>query len=122
MNHLLWIAQVILAGVFLFTGFTKIFAYEKLVRAVEARSKSGPVGMTQIQAVLVGILEITGAVAVLIPMDVWPPWILLRLATAGLALLMVAAGIYHLRRQESAAPSVALFLLGLFIIVGRWPH
>ncbi len=122
MNHLLWIAQVILAGVFLFTGFTKIFAYEKLVRAVEARSKSGPIGMTQIQAVLVGILEIAGAVAVLIPTDLWPPWIFLRLATAGLALLMVAAGIYHLRRQESAAPSVALFLLGLFIIVGRWPH
>jgi hypothetical protein len=55
-------------------------------------------------------------------MDVWPPYILLRLATAGLALLMVAAGIYHMRRQESAAPSVALFLLALFVIVGRWPR
>lgn len=122
MNHVLWVAQVILAGVFLFTGFTKIFAYEKLVQAVEARSKNRSIGMTQVEAVLVGMVEIVGAVGILIPVDVWPPWILLRLATAGLALLMVAAGIYHIRRQESAAPSVALFLLALFVIVGRWPH
>jgi hypothetical protein len=35
---------------------------------------------------------------------------------------MVAAGIYHLRRQESAAPNVALFLLAVFVIFGRWPR
>lgn len=122
MNDLLWIAQIILAGIFLFAGFTKIFAYERLVKAVEARSKSGRVGMTQTQAVTVGILEIGGAVGLLVPMDVWPPNILLRLAAGGLALLMVAAGIYQIRRKDSAAPSVALFLLALFIIVGRWPR
>ena len=101
MNTLLWIAQIILAGVFLFTGFSKIFAYGQVVKVVEARSKAGKIGM---------------------PMDLWPPYIFLRLAAAGLALLMVAAGIYHIRRQESAAPSVSLFLLALFVIVGRWPR
>jgi uncharacterized membrane protein YphA (DoxX/SURF4 family) len=121
MDRLLWIAQVILAGIFLFTGFTKIFAYDKLVRAVETRLKNHPIRMTHGQAIVVGIFEIAGAVAVLIPADVWPPWVLLRLACAGLGLLMVIAGIYHLRRQESAAPTVALFLLTLFVIVGRWP-
>jgi hypothetical protein len=55
-------------------------------------------------------------------MDLWPPYVFLRLAAGGLALLMVAAGIYHIRRQESAAPSVSLFLLALFVIVGRWPR
>jgi hypothetical protein len=54
--------------------------------------------------------------------DIWPPDVLLRLSAAGLALLMVAAGIYHIRRQESAAPSVAVFLPALFVIVGRWPR
>jgi uncharacterized membrane protein YphA (DoxX/SURF4 family) len=122
MNNLLWIAQIILAGVFLFTGFSKIFAYEKLVHAVEARSKGGPVGMSRAQAVLVGLLEILGAAAVLVPVDPWPPYIFLRLAAGGLALLMVAACIYHARRKESAAPSVTLFLLALFVIVGRWPR
>jgi uncharacterized membrane protein YphA (DoxX/SURF4 family) len=122
MNTLLWIAQIILAGVFLFTGFSKIFAYGQVVKVVEARSKAGRIGMTRVQAALVGLVEILGAAAVLVPMDLWPPYIFLRLAAGGLALLMVAAGIYHIRRQESAAPSVSLFLLALFVIVGRWPR
>jgi hypothetical protein len=51
-----------------------------------------------------------------------PDHLLIRMAAAGLALIMVGAGIYHLRRQDSAAPAVSLFLLALFIIVGRWPR
>jgi uncharacterized membrane protein YphA (DoxX/SURF4 family) len=122
MNTLLWIVQIILAGVFLFTGFSKIFAYGQVVKVVEARSKAGRIGMSRRQAVLVGLVEIAGAVGLLMPIDPWPPFVLLRLAAGGLALLMVAAGIYHIRRKESAAPSVALFLLALFVIVGRWPR
>jgi len=122
MSTLLWIAQIILAGVFLFTGFSKIFSYGQVVKVLEARSKAGPIGMSRGQAVLLGLVEVAGAATVLVLVDVWPPYIFLRLATAGLALLMVAAGIYHLRRQESAAPSVVMFLLALFVIVGRWPR
>ena len=122
MSTLLWIAQIILAGVFLFTGFSKIFSYGQVVKVLEARSKAGPIGMSRGQAVLLGLVEVAGAATVLVPVDVWPPYIFLRLATAGLALLMVAAGIYHIRRQESAAPSVVMFLLALFVIVGRWPR
>jgi uncharacterized membrane protein YphA (DoxX/SURF4 family) len=122
MNTLFWIAQILLAGTFLFTGAGKLLAYEKLVRVVEKRSKGGKIGMSRSQAGIVGVLEIAGAVGVILPFDLWPPDILLRLAAAGLALLMVVAGIYHLRRQESAVPSVVLFLLALFVIVGRWPR
>jgi uncharacterized membrane protein YphA (DoxX/SURF4 family) len=122
MNALFWIAQILLAGVFLFTGAGKLLAYEQLVKAVEKRSKNGKVGMSRLQAGFVGLLEIAGAVGVIMPFDLWPPYILLRLAAAALALLMVAAGIYHLRRQESATPSVVLFLLAIFVIVGRWPR
>ena len=122
MNTLLWIAQIILAGVFLFTGFSKIFAYGQVVKVVEAKSKAGKVGMSRAQASFVGLLEILGAAGVLVPTDVWPPYIFLRLAAGGLALLMVVAGIYNIRRQQPAAPSVSLFLLSLFVIVGRWPR
>ena len=122
MNALFWIAQILLAGVFLFTGAGKLLAYEQLVKAVEKRSKNGKVGMSRLQAGFVGLLEIAGAVGVIMPFDLWPPYILLRLAAAALALLMVAAGSYHLRRQESATPSVVLFLLAIFVIVGRWPR
>jgi uncharacterized membrane protein YphA (DoxX/SURF4 family) len=122
MNTVLWIAQILLAGTFLFTGGGKLFAYEQLVRAMEKRSKGGKIGLSRVQAGFVGLLEIAGAVGVILPIDIWPPDVLLRLAAAGLALLMVIAGIYHAQRQESAVPSVVLFLLAILVIVGRWPR
>ena len=82
MNALFWIAQILLAGVFLFTGAGKLLAYEQLVKAVEKRSKNGKVGMSRLQAGFVGLLEIAGAVGVIMPFDLWPPYILLRLAAA----------------------------------------
>src|SRR5580698_4333691 len=60
MNSLLWVAQIILAGIFLFTGFSKIFAYGQVVKVVEARSKTGGIGMSRGQAALVGLVEIAG--------------------------------------------------------------
>ena len=122
MNGLLWIAQILLAGVFLFTGATKLFTYEKLVIRLEARSKGRPLGISRGQAALIGLLEIAGAVGVLTPATLVPAHLLVRMAACGLALLMIGAGIYHLRRDESAAPAVAVFLLALFVIVGRWPR
>jgi uncharacterized membrane protein YphA (DoxX/SURF4 family) len=122
MNGLLWIAQILLAGVFLVTGATKLLSYEKLVKRLEARSKGRPIGMSLGQAALIGVLEIAGAVGVLTPASLVPAHLIVRLAAAGLALLMVGAGIYHLRRDESAAPAVSMFLLALFVIVGRWPR
>jgi uncharacterized membrane protein YphA (DoxX/SURF4 family) len=122
MTALLWIAQILLAGVFLVTGATKLLSYEKLVKRLEVRSKGRPIGISRGPAALIGLLEIAGAVGVLTPGSLVPAHLLVRLAAGGLALLMVGAGIYHLRRQESAAPAVAVFLLALFVIVGRWPR
>lgn len=122
MNGLLWIAQILLAAVFVFTGVSKLLAFDKFVKVLEARTKGQPAGIPRGTAAIFGLLEIAGAVGVVMPVDIWPPYILLRAAAAGLALLMVIAGIYHLSRQESAAPSVVLFLLSIFVIVGRWPR
>jgi hypothetical protein len=122
MNTFLWAMQIILGGVFLFTGFLKIVAYSRVVRTMAARLKGGRVSMSRTQAALVGLAEIGGAVGVLLPVDPWPPHVLVRLACAWLALLMVGAGIYHARRREAATPSVVLILLALFVIVGRTPR
>jgi len=89
---------------------------------MSARLKGGPVVMSRGLAALVGAAEIAGAVGVLLPVDMWPPHLLLRLACVWLALLMIGAGIYHARRKEAATPSVVLLLLALFIIVGRMPR
>lgn len=122
MNGLLWIAQILLAGVFLVTGATKLFAYENLVKRLETRSMGRPTGMSRGQAALIGLTEIAGALGVIVPIHFAIPHLLVLLSAAGLALLMVGAGIYHLHRQEPAAHVVAIFLLALFVIVGRWPR
>jgi hypothetical protein len=127
MNTLIWMGQLALAAVFLFTGFSKIFAYRRLIRTIETRRKTAPITMTGAQGRFVGLLEIVGAIGVITPAALTPAalvpnYLLVRLAAAGLAILMVAASIYHFRRRESAAPAIAAFLLALFVIVGRWPH
>jgi uncharacterized membrane protein YphA (DoxX/SURF4 family) len=126
-NALIWAGQIVLAAVFLSTGISKIVAYNKLIHAIETNRKSAPITITAAQGRLLGLLEIIGAIGVIIPPDLTPAalapnYLLIRLAAAGLSLLMVAACIYHIRRKESAAPAIAAFLLALFVIVGRWPH
>ncbi len=122
MNTLLWIAQILLAAIFLITGLTKLFAYEKLLDTVEARMRGGAAGISRGLAAFIGVAEIAGALGVLSPPALLPGHLLIRLAASGLAFIMVLAGIYHLRREEPAAPTVTLFLLALFVIVGRWPR
>jgi len=127
MNGLIWMGQIALAAVFLFTGFSKVVAYRRLVRTLEARRKTAPITMTVRQGRLVGVLEILGAVGVILPPAITPSalaadYLLVRLAAGGLALLMAIACLYHLSRRESAAPAISALLLAMFVIVGRWPH
>lgn len=122
MNGLLWIVQIILAGVFFITAGGKLFAYEKVVKVVESRSKGRAIGMSRTQAAVVAIAEIVGAIGLLMPEEIFPPHLVILVSAGWLALLMVAATFYHAIRRESAAPSIVLFLLALFIIVGRWPR
>jgi uncharacterized membrane protein YphA (DoxX/SURF4 family) len=117
MNGLLWFAQISLAGAFLYSGLSKILAYERPAKAQRIWAAGGHIG----KSVAFGLLEIVGALALMVPVDVWPPYILPRLAAAGLALLAIPAAAYHARRQGPAAPTMALFFIGLFVIVGRWP-
>jgi uncharacterized membrane protein YphA (DoxX/SURF4 family) len=121
MNSVLWIAQILLAGVFLYAGLSKIFAYGRQTKTL-SRPIGGCAGLPHELVAAIALAEIAGALAVVVPVDLWPPDILLRLAVTGLALLTVAAVVYHVRRKEPTAPLVALFLLALFIIVGRWPR
>jgi hypothetical protein len=127
MSGLFWIAQIILAGVFFFTGFTKIFAYKPLMHAVQTYSKGKPSGVSRGQALFIGAAEVLGAIGVIWPTPLMPSvfasgHLLVLLSSCGLACIMVLATIYHMRRNESAAPAISGFLLALFVIVGRWPN
>ncbi len=127
MNTLIWMGQIALAAVFLVAGVSKIVAYKKLIATLETRRKTDAITMSLFQGRLLGALEILGAIGVIMPTTFTPAawasdYLLVRLSAAGLALLMVAATVYHFRRKESASPAIAAFLLCLFVIVGRWPH
>jgi uncharacterized membrane protein YphA (DoxX/SURF4 family) len=127
MNTLIWIGQILLAAVFLVSGVSKLLAYRTLIKTIEERRKTAPIRVTRAQGAVVGMLEIAGAIGVILP-PAWTPdalsvdYLLVRVAAGCLALLMVGATIYHFRRRESAAPAISAFLLALFVIVGRWPH
>ena len=127
MNGLAWIAQIILAVMFLITGFGKLLTYRRLMSVVEARSKGSPAEVSRGLAAFIGIAEIAGALGVVTPAALLPAelasgHLLVRMAAAGLALIMVLAGIYHLRRNEEAAPAVTLFLIACLVILLRWPR
>jgi uncharacterized membrane protein YphA (DoxX/SURF4 family) len=123
MNGLVWIAQLVLAGIFLTAGTMRLFAFAPAVRAFEGWAH-GSIPLLPTRAKLIGIVEVALAFGVIMP-DVFTPdamvpeYIIIRLSAAGLALLMIVAGIYHARRKESAALAISIFLLALFVIVGR---
>jgi hypothetical protein len=122
MSTLNWIAQLLLAGVFLFDGFSRVFSFRRKARPLAAGTGFDSPGESIQLTAAIAMTEIAGALAVLTPVDLWPPDVLPRIAAAGLALLAVGASIRHARRHESAAPNVAVFLLALFVIVARWPR
>ncbi len=119
MNHLLWGAQILLAGVFLFTAAGKLFDYDQLVSVIEIRSKGRPIGISRWQAAVAGIAEVLGAVGVLTPGRIDPTHLIARISAAWLAMIMLAAIAYHRRRHDSTLPSLILFVIALLVVIGR---
>ena len=71
---------------------------------------------------VIGVLEILGAIGLIVPAVTGIlPW-LTPLAAAGLAMTMVGAALTHARRGEYPMIGVNLLLLALtlFVAYGRW--
>ena len=116
MNLAIWIVQGLLAFAFIAAGGTKLFAYEKYKTQSE---KNGPTGVSRGLVTFIGIAEIAGALGIVLPMATsTAPW-LSPWAAVGLATIMLLAIVFHLRRHESPAPAVVLFLLAAFVVFGR---
>jgi uncharacterized membrane protein YphA (DoxX/SURF4 family) len=118
MNIALWIVQILLALAFLMAGIMKSTQpLEKLatrmgwVKDLAARNVR-----------LIGILEILGAIGLIIPAVTGIlPW-LTPVAAIGLVLTMIGAMITHTRRGEfpSLGSNFVLLALAAFVVIGRF--
>tara|TARA_R110000796_G_scaffold201671_1_gene317882 strand:+ start:1028 stop:1438 length:411 start_codon:yes stop_codon:yes gene_type:complete len=116
-NIALWIAQGLLAVMFIMAGLMKA------TQPVEALTEALPwVANTPLALVkFIGISELLGGLGLLIPSIFrWKPNLTI-LAALGLALVMVLAAGFHASRGEFSAIGMNVILLGLalFIAWGR---
>jgi len=117
MDTILWIAQVLLAILFLVFGVTHATRRESLREQVPWMWALPREGM-----LVIGILDILGAIGLILPaVTKIQPW-LTPLAALCLAILMVFAIVFHARRGElpNIALNAILGLLAAFVAWGRF--
>lgn len=119
MNIALWIAQVLLAGMYGMAGTMKITQIAR-VRELMPWSKSRSDGFIR----FVGISELLGALGMILPMLTGIlPW-LTPVAAIGLSIIQLLAIFQeHLPKKEyNVLPiNVILLVLAVFVVVSRWP-
>jgi uncharacterized membrane protein YphA (DoxX/SURF4 family) len=110
----LWTAQVLLAVTFLATGLTKL-------TQPRAQLAAGPMGWAadvgDVEFRAVGLLEILGALGLVLPGALGIAPLLTPLAAVGLALTMIGAIATHVRMGETDRLAVPVVLLALTIFV-----
>jgi len=116
MNLALWVMQGILAFVFMAAGSMKLFAYPKYRAMLE---KTAPTTLTHQQIIFIGVAELAAVVGLIAPLALHvAPWLTVC-AAAGLAVIMLSATVYHIRRREPPIMTVVLFLLAVLVAAGR---
>jgi uncharacterized membrane protein YphA (DoxX/SURF4 family) len=121
MNIALWIVQALLAPLFLFAGGMK------LVMPIDEMMKQMPLPLPAWFVQFTGLVEVLGAIGLILP------WLLrirpglTPLAAAGLVIVMIGAVAYTLAAGDIASASMPLVvgLLSAFVAYGRWrlaPH
>lgn len=117
MDIALWIASGLLALAYLFAGTTKALRPKEQLTGMPwtQRFSAGTVK-------LIGIVEVLGAIGLILPWLTGIAPVLTPIAALGLALVQVLAAIHHLRHREAKAVpiNIVLLLIALFIAIGRF--
>jgi len=120
MNTVLWIVQGILAMMFLMVGMMKL----RQPKEKMAEKMGWVEDFSQAQVRGIGVLEVMGALGLILPMLTGIAPILTPLAAVGLALTMVGAFMTHLRRKDPLVPmgvmNMMLFAMSAFVAYGRF--
>ena len=115
-NVILWVAQVIVAGMFLMAGLMKVSTPLDELSKMMPLAKDAPVLIR-----FIGLSELAGGLGLLLPAALRiKPW-LTRWAAIALVVVMVLALIYHISRGEisSIGINIVLGVLAGFIAWGR---
>jgi len=116
MNTALWIVQVLLALLFLFAGGIK------LVLPVEELMKQMPLPLPGWFVRFTGVIEVLGALGLILPglLGIRPG--LTPLAAAGLVIVMIGATVYTVAAGDIASALLPLVvgILAAFVAYGRW--
>ena len=115
-NVSLWIAQVLLAGMFLMVGIMKTFTpVEELAKAVPLAAE------IPFLVRFIGISELAGSVGLILPAALKFKPQLTTIAAGALGFVMVLAMVYHISKGEYAAigTNIVLGILAAFIVFGR---
>jgi hypothetical protein len=117
MNYVLWIVQVLLALIFLFTGGTK------LILPIEVLTEQTP--MPGLFVRFLGVAEVLGAIGLILPGLVRIQPVLTPQAASGLVIIMIGATVLTLVGVVPVGAALALIplvvgLLSAFVAYGRW--
>ena len=117
MNIALWIVQVIVAILFLMAGVMHGLRHEQAMAQAKWIADVAPALL-----IFIGVVEILGALGVILPALTGIQRWLTPLAASGLALMMVFAMGFHAVRGEypNIAFTFILFALAAFVAYGRW--
>ncbi|GAA6182694.1 DoxX family protein [Shimia sp. NS0008-38b] len=114
----LWVAQALLAAMFLMAGATKLMSGSaELVAMGMGWAENAPFLLIK----FIGLAEVAGALGLILPSVTRIMPNLTKLAAAGLAVIMVlAAGLHIARGELEVVPmNVILFALAALVIWGR---
>jgi uncharacterized membrane protein YphA (DoxX/SURF4 family) len=114
METALWIAQVLLAAIFLVTGTTKLTQPRLKMAAGPMRWAAD---VTDAQFRTIGLLEVLGSIGLILPAALGIAPLLVPLAAVGLVLTMIGAIHVHVRHGETDRLAVPLVVLALALFV-----
>lgn len=114
MEIALWIVQVLAGLAFLMAGFMKLTQPKEKLAEKMAWVEDFDANIIK----LIGLIEILGAIGLILPHRLDILSLLTPLAAAGLILTMIGAAVVHVRRNEipMIAPTVVLGGLSAFVL------
>jgi uncharacterized membrane protein YphA (DoxX/SURF4 family) len=118
LNILLWIAQVILCGMFLMAGTMKLITPDDDMMKNMPDATEGFLKFIR----FVGVCEVLGGIGMILPSLLKIKPILTPIAAIGIAITMIVAVGIHISKGETSATitTVVLALLAIFVIWGRF--